>query len=130
PSAEVFYFFSTDTAAHSAVVEIDVEAGSRATIGEIALDITPVREGERAVSDETVRRLLGVKPGDLYRESSLERAKRTLYQTDIYRVVAVDVDSNDVVPPGDSLVDVRISLTEGLTKSARTSVGYGTLDCF
>ncbi len=130
PSAEVFFFYATDTARRSATVEIDVAPGTRASIGAISIDVTPVRRGERAVDDPTVRKLLGVQPGDLYRESALERAKRTLYQTDIYRVVAVDVDSADVVPPGDSLIDVRIALTEGLTRSSRLSGGYGTLDCF
>jgi outer membrane protein insertion porin family/translocation and assembly module TamA len=130
PSAEVFFFFTTDTAQHSATVEIDVAPGTRASIGEITLEVTPRIEGQREVSDAVVRRLLGVRSGDLYRESSLERAKRSLYQTDLFSVVAVDVDSADVTPPGDSLVAVRIALTEGLMQSARLGGGYGTLDCF
>ncbi len=130
PAAEVFYFYASDTAARSAVVELDVSPGTRARIGEVTVTSTPLRPGEPAVGEATVRGLLGVRPGDLYRESALERAKRTLYQTDIWRVVGVDVDSADVVPPGVAEVDVRITLTEALTKSARTSGGYGTLDCF
>jgi len=130
PAAEVFYFYASDTAARTAVVEFDVAPGTRASIGSISITSTPVTPGAPAVSEATVRRLLGVKPGDLYRESALERSKRTLYQTDIWRVVGVDVDSADVVPPGEAEVDVRITLTDALTKSARTSAGYGTLDCF
>lgn len=130
PSGEVFFSYATDTARHRATVEIDVAAGTRATVGSIALTVVPTRPGDPAVSEARLRELLGVKPGQLYRESALERAKRTLYQTDIFRTVAVDIDSADVVPPGDSLVDVRIALTEALTKSRRVGGGYGTLDCF
>jgi outer membrane protein assembly complex protein YaeT len=130
PSAEVFFYFATDTAAHSATVEIDVAPGTRASIGDLTLDVTSIDPGKREVSDAVIRRLIGVRTGDLYRESDLERAKRSLYQTDLFSVVAVDVDSADVTPPGDSLVGVRIALTEGLTRSSQLGGGYGTLDCF
>ncbi len=130
PAAEVFYFYASDTAARSAVVELDVSPGTRARIGSISITSAPVRPGGEAVPASTVQRLLSVREGDLYRESALERSKRTLFQTDIWRVIGVDVDSADVAPPGAAEVDVRIALTEALTKSLRPSVGYGTLDCF
>jgi len=130
PAAEVFFFYSSDTAARTATVELDAVPGTRARVGQITFDVTPVRPGAPAVDTSVLKGLLSIRSGDLYRESALERSKRTLYQTDIWRVVSLDVDSADVVPPGEEEVDVRISLTEALTKSTRLSGGYGTLDCF
>lgn len=131
PAADVFLATSTNHTQRRAVVELEVEPGTRARLGTIAIDVTPRDDATpQRIDSATVRSLLGVRDGALYRESQLQRAKLNLYQTDAYRAVAVDVDSASVEPPGDSLVTVHVRLTEGFTKSARASGGYGTLDCF
>jgi outer membrane protein assembly factor BamA len=131
PTAEVFFAFSSDTAARRASVTLEAVPGTRAVVGDLRFVVTPPPgRTQPSVDEGTLRALLGVRPGDLYRESSLERAKRSLYQTDIWRLVSVDVDSADVEAPGAPAIDVQVTLTEALTRSTRLSGGYGTLDCF
>ena len=129
PAASVWYSWRTDSAQSRAEVTFAVEPGTRARLGAIDIRVTPLEGKSQQVPEATVRRLLGVSPGVLYRERQLESAKRNLYLTDVYRVVAVDVDSNDVRAPGDSVVAIHVQLAEGLTHSARAGAGWGTLDC-
>jgi outer membrane protein assembly factor BamA len=130
PAAVVLIATSYDSATRRARVEYTAEPGTRAVLGAITIEITPKDQGGRPeISEGTARKFLGVKTGDPYRESSLERAKRNLYLTQVYSSVAVDVDSNDVRPPGDSVVRVHVALTEDDMHSARLGGGYGTLDC-
>lgn len=136
PAADVLAFTETDDARRTATVQLDVEAGTRARIGAIEIDVTPrpPSAGDpgapQQISQQSVRRLMGVQPGDLYRERQLEDAKRTLVLTEAYAGVLVELDSAARVLPGDSVVRVHVSLAEGYTRTARTSAGYGTLDCF
>lgn len=130
PAAYVDVVTHYDSATRRAQVEYTAVPGTRAVLGAITLEITPKGQGTTPeISEEIARKFLGVKTGDPYRESTLERAKRNLYLTLAYSSVAVDVDSNDVKPPGDSVVRVRVSLTEDDMHSGRLGGGYGTLDC-
>jgi outer membrane protein assembly factor BamA len=73
-----------------------------------------------------VRRLAGLREGELYRERLLERAKRTLYQTDAFGRVEVQPGATE----RDSLITVDVSVTESYLRSARLGGGWGSLDCF
>lgn len=131
PAAEVLRTLdSTDKIARRATVRLTVEPGTRAHLGVIELKVTPRDSTTQQIPDAAVRRLLGLRPGDLYRETKVEFAKRNLILTQAYRGVTVDVDSNEVRPPGDSVVTIHVTLAEGLMRSARASGGWGTLDCF
>jgi len=126
PDAETFLGYDTRSAAKRATVIFTVTPGVRRRIGR--LDITRTgREGrEPEVKESAVRRLAGVEAGDLYREGQLERAKRTLYQTEAFSQV--------VIAPGavydDSLIAVDIAVQEGFLRAARFGGGWGSLDCF
>lgn len=136
PAAEVLGYTETDFLERTASVQLDAEPGTRARIGEIVIDVTPRPPSPadpgapQQISQASVRRLMGVKTGDLYREQQLEDAKRTLVMTEAYLGVLVELDSTARVPPGDSAVRVLVSLAEGYTRSVRPSGGWGTLDCF
>jgi outer membrane protein insertion porin family/translocation and assembly module TamA len=130
PAADVFPATHAYNDRRRATVELAVEPGRRARLDSIDIVISPLPGKPPAIPASTVQRLIGVKPGDLYRESRLQRAKRNMYSTESYRAVTVDVDSSDVVPPGDSLVTIHVNLSEGLMHSARMSGGWGSLDCF
>jgi len=78
------------------------------------------------VTESAVLRLAGLEAGDLYRERDLERAKRTLYQSEVFTQVEVQPG-----PVGaDSLFTVDIDVTEASLRSAQLGGGWGTLDCF
>lgn len=128
PLARVFRSWSSDTAADRAVVELATDAGPRARVGAVTVEVTPREGTDQRISQRTVRRLVGVRPGDLYRDDALRDAKRTLFLTDAYAAVDVALDTTSL-SAGDSLVGVRVRVAEGAMRSAQVGGGYGTLDC-
>jgi len=129
PDAEVFVGYDTEVAAHRASLIFSVHPGARATIGPVRVVAAPRAGGARGIGDATVRRVAGVTEGDLYSEERLERAKRSLYQTEAYDQVSVRTDSGPT--RGDSSrIGVTLDLVEGYMRTMRTAAGYGTLDCF
>ncbi|HKS06410.1 MAG TPA: BamA/TamA family outer membrane protein [Gemmatimonadaceae bacterium] len=131
PAADVFRSaVNTDSAKRRASVYLEVVPGTRARIGTVRIDITPRQGATQQISHGTVRRVLGVKEGDLYSESRIERGWRNLYLTEAYASTEVRPDTTQLVPPGDSLITLNVRLTEDFMRSARASPGWGTLDCF
>ena len=126
PDAETFLGYDTRTIARTATVIFTVVPGPRRRIG--ALMFTRHgRDGRPPeVTEKAVRRLAGLNEGDLYRERLLERAKRTLYQSEAF--ARVDVQPGAV--GADSLLSIDIETTEAYLRSARLGGGWGTLDCF
>jgi outer membrane protein assembly factor BamA len=126
PEAETFLGYDTRTLERRATVVFTVVPGPRRRIG--ALRFTRTGSGGDApeVPEAAVRRLSGLTSGDLYRERLLERAKRTLYQSEAFAQVEVQP-----APAGpDSLLPIDIAVTESYLRSARFGGGWGTLDCF
>jgi outer membrane protein assembly factor BamA len=128
PDAEVFINSDTRPGAHRATVVFAVTTGARMHLGPVTVNVEPRRGAKRGVTDATVRRVAGLKPGDLYSQDELERAKLALYQTEAFARVTVVPDSTRA--PGASTVPVLLGLTEGYMSEVHAGVGYGTLDCF
>lgn len=126
PDAESFLGYDTRAAERRATVVFTVEPGARRRIGRVEIAQQGRADTEPAVSARAVRRLVGIREGDLYRERLLERAKRTLYQTEAFTKVAVEPGRST----GDSLIAVNVDVTEGFRRSARFGGGWGSLDCF
>jgi outer membrane protein insertion porin family/translocation and assembly module TamA len=126
PDADVLRQFRTDAAAHAARVDYTIVPGPLARVGQVIVTARGLRDSTPQIDPGTVRGLAGIRAGDLYRERDLERAKRSLYQTDSYRHVEVSVDS---LRAGDSTVVVRVDVDEANMHSARVGFGGGTLDC-
>lgn len=126
PDAETFLGYDTRTATKRATVILTVAPGARRRIGRIELQQSGRDGGAPNVKESAVLRLAGIDEGDLYRERLLERAKRTLYQTEAFSQV--------IIAPGatysDSLIAVEIAVQEGFLRSARFGGGWGSLDCF
>lgn len=129
PDAEVFVGYDTRMATNTATVRFTLEPGARVHIGPVRIVVTPHPGASRGLGDDAVRRVAGIADGDLYSEQRLERAKRALYQTEAYDVVAVRADTAS--NPGDPRRrGVTFDLAEGYMHVARVAAGYGTLDCF
>ncbi len=126
PDAETFLGYELRRDEKRATVTFSVETGPRRRIGRI--DVTQAGRGGGGpqVRESAVRRLAGLEPGDLYRERLLERAKRTLYQSEAFSQVAVQ--PGDEI--GDSLIAVNVDVQEGFLRAARLGGGWGSLDCF
>ena len=128
PQASVLRSYEVDRDAHTATASYDVIAGPFARFGPVRVEIEPLEPGKAPeLSERTVRRAAGLREGTTYRESSLETAKRNLYQSEAYRHVEV---SHDTSATPDSVVPVVVSVQENYMHAARVGAGWGTLDCF
>lgn len=129
PLAEVLRSFDTDTARHSATVEFSASTGPRTRLGAVNVNIDVPSGNAGRIHATSVKRVLGIREGQLYRERSLEGVKRGLYLSEAFRHVDVQVDSASLVDAADSLVSVSVQLTEGDLRATRTAIGWGNLDC-
>lgn len=130
PLAEVLRSFDADTTKRVATLEYSVSPGPRARIGAITVDITEREGAGRQIDADAVRRALDFEPGDLYRVRRLEAAKRKLFLSDAYRHVAVSPDTQSLATPGDTTIDINVSVAENYMRSTRATAGWATLDCF
>jgi outer membrane protein insertion porin family len=127
PRAQARHALAEDAANRSAVDTLFVVPGQLTQIGAVAVEATPLPGRRQQVPSGIVRRIAGIRPGDVYRESRLLEAQRSLYLTDAYRQVSVRVDTT---ASPDSLALVTLVVSEDAMRAARIGAGYGTLDCF
>src|SRR5437867_6334606 len=123
PYADVLRSYDVDAAALKAVATLEAAPGPRMRIGEVRI------VGARDVDTGTVRRMLSVRRGDLFRQDRLYQTQRDLYGLGMFRTVNVALA--DTVPrPGDSTVAVLVGVSGAPRHGIRVGAGYGTLDCF
>jgi outer membrane protein assembly factor BamA len=104
-------------AAHTARVQFRLVANHLTTISNIAIT------GLHEISPKTVRNLLTFKEGDLYRRSSLLESQRSLYESNLFKLAAIDVPQSF-----DTAKTVNVVLREAQLHEARASVGFNTVD--
>jgi outer membrane protein assembly factor BamA len=129
PQAEILRDFEQRTAEHKASVTYKIFPGPRSWIGEIKIP-APLPSNPNSpprINTDRVRATLGVREGDLYNESALERAKRGLFLTEAFRLVTIDTSHSTTKP--DSLIDLEVALAEAQLLALRASVGWANLDC-
>lgn len=128
PRADVAREFDVRSAERSATVGLLVVPGPLATLADVRVASTPVPGRDQEIPDAVVRRIAGIRPGQLYRENDLAAAQRRLYQTDAFR--SVEVRAASAAPGADSLLAVTIMLREDLMRQVEAEAGWATLDCF
>ncbi|MEP7000387.1 MAG: BamA/TamA family outer membrane protein [bacterium] len=128
PRGDVNAGYGVDTTKRLAVVTLDILPGALAHIGAIRVAGDPLPGSPRRINDATIRQLLGLREGALYRERELIDAQRTLYQTDLFRHVEVALarDSTNA----DSLVALDVRVAENYLRQVDTEEGWAVLDCF
>jgi outer membrane protein insertion porin family len=131
-ATDVMVGTGADTTRRTAVVEYAVRPGPLVTIGAVVVRAVP-REGRpQAIPSDVVRSLVGLRPGQRYQQSDVERATRALYLTDAYQQVRIEprlLDSLATVSDT-ARVDVLVNIAERFMHSRTLSAGWGTLDCF
>ncbi len=108
---------------HTADVSLVVEPGVPSVIGEIHV------EGTETVDTSFVRSLLATAPGRPFSSSAVAQSQRNLYRSELFRFATVRLDTAHF-KPGSGVVPLTIVVTDGPMHRARSSVGYGTNDCF
>jgi outer membrane protein assembly factor BamA len=116
-----------DSANATVTLDLDFTTGARLRVGEVKIDVRPIRAGEPRVDSADVARLVDIDPGDRYRASALLDAQRALYRSEAFRLVLMDTVTPTV--GSDSLLDLRVAVAEARTRSARLGMGWATQDC-
>src|SRR5213593_1575947 len=123
PYADILRSYDVDAAALKAEATLEAVPGPHARIGEVRI------VGTEQVDTGTVRKMLSVRPNDVFRQDRVYQSQRDLYGMGVFRSVTVGlVDS--VPRPGDSTVTVLVRVAEGPRHRVRLGAGYGSLDCF
>ena len=120
--AEVFYGFDRARGSDTASVNYRVELGPRTTFGPIDV------RGNSLLTEEVIVERLPFREGDLFRESALREAQRSLHGIGLVTraVVERDTESMEV----DSVLPIRVEVVEGDVHRFRTGGGANSADCF
>jgi outer membrane protein assembly factor BamA len=140
PTVEVFRSYDPLPQPYSQLVQYEIihdgsspGPGPRSYIGAINVTVTALADSGPAnkphLRPARVRRVLGIKEGDLYRRSSLERVKRGLFLTEAFRAVDVAIDTLSLKDEKKDSVSIEVNLVEADLHAARFSAGWGNLDC-
>ncbi len=123
PSAEVFRNYSVKRADRTAEVSLEVVAGTRAVFGGVRV------EGAQKVDTVFIRQLLSSRQGQRFVQNDLFESQRKLYQTELFRLATVTVDSSRYQADS-TAVPLVVQVAEGPPHRIRSSIGYATNDCF
>ena len=106
-----------DTATRSADIAVTVDPKWRTRVGEIIVN------GNKRVSERTIRNSMTLKRGSLFRLTELLRSQRNLYESGLFRHASI------LVPPiGDSIKTLEVTVNEADLRSARVGGGFSTAD--
>ena len=104
----------TDTVAR---LLLEIDPGARATVGELAID------GNNDVSARTIRRLIDLSPGQIFRRRDLIDAQRRLYRSELFRHTLLQVEATQ-----DSVKPLELTVREAPFRAIRLSAGFNTVD--
>lgn len=117
-----------DSLLAKATVDLTIDPGRITTIGTVQVRIQPLTPNRPEVDSADVASLVGIDPGDRYRAQRLLEAQQTLYRSEAFRLVLLDTVTPAKGAP-DSVLDLRVSVAEAKTRSARVGLGWATQDC-
>jgi outer membrane protein insertion porin family/translocation and assembly module TamA len=106
-----------DTATRRADVTLTLTQNRKTTVGRITIT------GNQKVAARTIRNSITFGPGDLYRLSDVLESQRNLYESNLFRLAAIEVP-----PQHDSVKNVDIDVTEAAMHEARVGPGLNSID--
>jgi outer membrane protein assembly factor BamA len=84
---------------------------------------TVLVEGNERVSSLTVRRLVGLRRGDLYKRAELLDAQRRVYRSDLFRQTMISTPDS-----ADSVKTVLVNVREAPLRAVQLGVGFNTVE--
>lgn len=102
---------------NAAAVQVTIDPKRRTTVD------TVIVLGNEGVSSRTIRRLLDLSPGQLYRRSDVLAAQRRLYASELFRQALVTVPEET-----DSAKTVQVSVLEAPFHQTRLGFGFNTTE--
>jgi len=121
PRAEIFRDVFIPAGTLEGEVLLDVDLGPRARFGAIEIS------GLESVDSEVVTRMLPFEEGDRVSRALLFEGQRNLFSLELFRHAAIEPDLENLP---DTIVPLRLRLTEGNSRRVRTGAGWNTADCF
>ncbi|MES2176234.1 MAG: BamA/TamA family outer membrane protein [Gemmatimonadota bacterium] len=106
-----------DAEHHTAQVQVRIIANRLATVGEIAI------VGTEQVGEKTVLNSLSFRSGDLYKRSAVLESQRNLYESNLFKMAALDVPTTF-----DSVKAVAVVVREAPVHEARIGGGFNSVD--
>jgi outer membrane protein insertion porin family len=115
-----------------AVVDTVVTVNEPAYLADILVRLTPNKAttigritvtGNKRVDTKTILNAISFKTGDLYRESTRLESQRNLYESNLFRLAAIDVPVQY-----DTVKNVNIDVTEAPLHEARVGPGLNNVD--
>ena len=102
---------------HAVALHIDIDPGWITRVGDVAF------EGNRSLSDATLRRAMRLQPGTLYTHDAVLESERHLFESPaIARALVI------TPPAGDSVKHVTVAVTETPTHHASVTLGFNTIE--
>lgn len=120
---ELGYLYATPVAREMAVDDSTIDLQFAVNEGEPAKVHRVNIIGNTKTKDKVVRRELVVKPGQVFRRSSLLRSQREIFQLNFFQDV-----QPDLVPLPEGDVDVTFTVLEKPTGTANAGAGFSGLD--
>ena len=128
PGAILLRSFDIDTIAQRGTYDIEVNPGRLARIEDVVVIVDTARGEPQRIRSRTVKKILGLRRGNIYRRRDVVRAQRNLYATDAYRHIEIGLAPDQRAD--DSLLVIQAALIEGDMRTMQAGVGWATIDCF
>ena len=106
-----------DQVTHTARVQVRLVRNHLTTVGDIVI------HGTDQVAPRTVLNSLTFRAGDLFRRSAMIESQRNLYESNLFKLAALDVPESF-----DSVKTVNVLLREAPLHEARIGGGFNTVD--
>lgn len=131
-STDVMLGSGSDTTRRTAAVEFSVRTGPLVMIRDVIVQAVSRDGRAQKISSPVVKQLVGLRAGQRFEQSEVERATRALYLTDAYQQVRIEPLLQDSLSStaDTARVDVMVNVAERFMHSRTLSAGFGTLDCF
>jgi outer membrane protein assembly factor BamA len=100
-----------------AAVHVTIDPKPRTTVGDVLIN------GNESVTDRTVRRLVDLRTGQLYRRSDVLAAQRRLYRSELFKQALLDVPLEQ-----DSSKDVVVNVREAPGSAVRFGGGFNNCE--
>ncbi|MDQ8165813.1 MAG: BamA/TamA family outer membrane protein, partial [Gemmatimonadota bacterium] len=121
---------SGDSATRRGTVRMTFAPGPLTYIGSVSIQVK-ASGASPAVSEQAVRAAFAIRPGEPFSARRISDGQREIAALELFSQVRVDTAAaTGATGAARDTIAMAVSLVEGARRRARTTAGWGTLDCF
>jgi outer membrane protein assembly factor BamA len=113
-----------DSTSRTAVVTLTLNPKWKTTVEDIVIN------GNKGVTDRTIKKSLTFKIGDIFVRSEMLRSQRALYESNLFRRASIEPRPPIDISLPDSAKVIVVTVQESPPHEARLSAGFNTIDFF